>query len=314
MERFRNEIGEYIVLHGILVSAEPKDVNGSPTSCTIQLLNLDLRATIVLWGARCASIEPMIGKVISLEAKVGEWRGAVQLAWSEPSKLVVLEDSPEAYIPVADSYYRDLYRINSLLQSLDDERVCTKITKRLFDVCYDTFIEAPAGKSMHHNYKGGLLEHTVEVASLVLGIVETHRNLEIQYLDATLAMCGALLHDIGKVREYGFENYSPCFTLEGKVNSHLFLGATMVYQVAADLGYASTHPDVMKLVNIIQSHHGTKEFGNLADPLTLEAEVVSHCDSLSARGQILARVKENAKSGVQLAEGFISGKKFTVLV
>lgn len=314
MERFRKDVGEYVVLEGILVGAEPKEVQGAETSCTIQLLNLDLNAGIVLWGRRKETLAEWIGKPIRLEVKVKLWRDSVQLSWSEPSQIRLLDVDVEQYVPVSGRHYEDIYRLNSLLEMLDADRVCSKITKQLFAACYDLFLVAPAARAIHHNYKGGLLEHTVEVASLVLGVLETHKSLGLQYLDESLVVCGALLHDFGKVREYGFENFSPCVTLEGKANSHLFLGATMIYQMAAELGVPATHPDVMKLVNIVQSHHGSKEFGNLADPMTFEAEVVSHCDSMSASGQVLSRVKEKAGDSGALIEEYVRGRKLTILI
>ena len=314
MERFRNDVGERLLLKGILVGAEPKDVQGVPTSCTIELLNQDLTATIVLWGKKCAEVQEMLGHPILLEVKVRLWRDSVQLTWNEPFLLEGLDESVDVYIPISKDYYGDLYKLDFFLEMLDSERPCTQITRKMFQLCREKFIDVPAGKKVHHNYKGGLLEHTVEVASLAHAIIETDRTLGLGYLDETLTMCGALLHDIGKVREYAFENFNPVLTLEGKTNSHLFLGASMVYHVAADLKYATTEPDVLKLVNIIQSHHGTKEFGNLMDPMTLEAEVVHHCDSISSRGQVLQRIKDVTTGGNRLAEGFVGGKRVTILV
>lgn len=82
---------------------------------------------------------------------------------------------------------------------------------------------------MHHAYLGGLLHHTVDVAELALSMAQT-----IGHVDTDLVLAGALLHDIGKVKEIS-SNIGFPYTTEGKLLGHISLSVMIVREAAADL-------------------------------------------------------------------------------
>ena len=108
------------------------------------------------------------------------------------------------------------------------------------------FRRAPATRRAHHAYLGGLLEHTVAVATLVLETCTLHPRL-----DSDLLMAAAIVHDVGRAREF---TYGAEFGIseEGRLLGHLTIGAEIVGPVAAEL---APHRR-LELLNCVLSHHG----------------------------------------------------------
>jgi len=141
---------------------------------------------------------------------------------------------------------------------------------------YNRFLQLPAAISKHHNYLNGLLDHTIEVAELVLGAQSVFPSL-----DYDLLLTCALLHDIGKVEEYkvdrGFE-----FTEKGNLFGHIVIGYSMVRD--AIRGIANFPPDLTsKILHIILSHHGREEWGSPRRPAFTEAYLLHFMDNLSSK-------------------------------
>ncbi len=135
---------------------------------------------------------------------------------------------------------------------------------------------ATAARSIHHSSPGGLAEHTLSVMRLVQRIADHY-----PMADRDLMVTGALLHDIGKLREMSAERQAE-YTDEGRLLGHLVIGAQMVHERCAQIpGFPKdleTH-----LVHIILAHHGSLEFGSPRLPQTLEAVLVHHLDDLDSK-------------------------------
>lgn len=154
------------------------------------------------------------------------------------------------------------------------------------------FRQAPGGKTMHHDYIGGLLEHTVSVAAIC-------RMLSAHYegVDADLLLAGALLHDVGKVHELSYEGAFD-YTDEGRLLGHLYMGTEYVSRVCADLpGFPPEKTMLVK--HIILSHHGELEFGSPKRPKTLEAILLHHVENMDAKatafGDAIAELPEGVR-------------------
>lgn len=133
-----------------------------------------------------------------------------------------------------------------------------------------------AGKRVHHNYGGGLLEHTLEVLDYCK-IAAKHQPK----INKDILVAGALLHDIGKLFEYDCQSVTYDNTLRGKLlGGHIVLGRDFIRE-----NYPQDFPEELGLAleHLILSHHGFKEWGAVEEPKTIEA-VALHCaDLLSAR-------------------------------
>src|SRR5207249_2410070 len=124
----------------------------------------------------------------------------------------------------------------------------------------------PATLEDHHSYAGGLLEHTVGVATLCRETAQLHPRLRTDLLVA-----GALLHDVGRTLELG---RGPVFrqTEEGRLLGHIHLGLRLIEERAAAL-----EPDVRaELLHAVASHH------DLRAARTAEAAVLYHANQLDA--------------------------------
>lgn len=139
---------------------------------------------------------------------------------------------------------------------------------------YDKFLTNPAGMRLHHAYLGGLLQHSVDVTGLAVAMAE-----QIDGVDKDLVIAGALLHDIGKLREISQEVGFP-YTNEGRLLGHIAMSALMVQEVASKLRMPSSVLE--KLLHILLSHHGENDKGSPVACSTKEAFIVHYADEINA--------------------------------
>ncbi|GAB4438287.1 MAG: HD domain-containing protein [bacterium] len=150
----------------------------------------------------------------------------------------------------------------------------------------------PAAKSLHHAYKGGLLEHTLNIAKLA----ELVCNFYGDMLNRDILIFSALFHDIGKIRELSF-SFATNYTDEGRLLGHIILADELLVKKAAEI--PNFPPQLLNILrHILISHHGEYEFGSPKKPKTLEALVIHFLDNLDAKlnGFILA-VDKDAQPG-----------------
>jgi 3'-5' exoribonuclease len=146
----------------------------------------------------------------------------------------------------------------------------------------DAWLEWPGAQSYHHAYRGGLLEHTWAVARHARQALEVYPGL-----NADLVLAGAILHDVGKLREL---TGPPCFqrTVQGSLLGHIVLGWEMVREQARALNF----PDeqlLAALEHIIIAHHGAEEFGSPIVPHTPEALLVYYLDEIDSKLHMIRR-------------------------
>ena len=147
------------------------------------------------------------------------------------------------------------------------------------------FKKAPAAKTFHHSYIGGLLEHTLSVCEMSKSVGEHYPEL-----DKDLLLAGALLHDIGKIRELK-SSVMIDYADEGRLLGHLILGVAMVDEKLACM--KDFPQDLsLRLKHLILSHHGQHEFGSPKRPKFLEAFALHLIDDLDAKMNGLSRFME----------------------
>ena len=173
------------------------------------------------------------------------------------------------------------------------------------------FKRAPAAKSMHHAYLGGLLEHTLSLVNLADRICPLYPKI-----NRDVVILGLFLHDLGKTRELVYDR-TFSYSDRGELIGHIVEGAIMLHdkaqQVMRQTGQRLPPNLVMVLQHIILSHHGVPEFGAARIPATPEALLVSMLDNLDAKTHIaLAAARPDAAS-VDASEqsGGVLGGNFT---
>lgn len=148
----------------------------------------------------------------------------------------------------------------------------------------------PAGKSLHHAYVGGLLEHILSLANASRRLVPNYPQL-----DGDLLVAGALLHDIGKLREISYGR-SFRYTDPGQLVGHIAIGITWVETMAR--GIPGFPPELLThVLHLIASHHGLPEHGAVKPPMTAEAIAFHYLDDLDAKLSSLDTIRKEQKLG-----------------
>jgi len=149
----------------------------------------------------------------------------------------------------------------------------------------------PAAQTVHHAYRGGLLEHILKMAEVGRLVARAYNANE------DLVFAGIVLHDIGKLQELGYEAGSASYTRDGNLVGHIALGLILVRETAN--GIAAFPQDLRAQVeHIVASHHGSKEYGSPVEPKTLEAFIVAAVDELDAKvNQVRRAIAEDPADG-----------------
>lgn len=156
-------------------------------------------------------------------------------------------------------------------------------------------LRAPAAKSIHHAFEGGLLEHVLSICGLMKAI---HAHYKLQSVDLKLdyLLFGAIFHDIGKVWELDTEQ-GITYTDKGKLLGHMILAVELVEKKASRIfGFPEETKDHLK--HIILSHHGRLEYGSPKVPMFLEAFLVAAVDDLDSKiNTISTFIKSEREAG-----------------
>lgn len=158
---------------------------------------------------------------------------------------------------------------------------------------------APAAKRLHHAWLGGLLEHVLTLVRVCLATAPFYPEV-----DADLLVTGAILHDIGKVRELDWKS-SFSYTLEGQMIGHISIAQGMLREKVQEL---APFPEKLRVLveHMILSHHGKYEFGSPKLPMTPEAILLSALDDLEAKMQAMrnefASAAASGKSSGELTD------------
>lgn len=153
-----------------------------------------------------------------------------------------------------------------MIEELDLRRSAKRFLKN-----HQKFYEAPAAKIIHHAYKGGLLEHTVQALEFAIVISDISEN----EIDKDLVIAGCIFHDVGKINCYEFINNHLIEITSMFLNQeHIINGVKLVSQEVKS-------EKLDKLIHIIASHHNLKKWGSPVKPRTNEAWIVHFADNIS---------------------------------
>ena len=247
------------------------------------------------------------GDVIYLRARSELYQEKLQLNISEILPVPGGGYDPADFLPVCP-YDRD-----TLWEQLD--KLLTNMSEGpLRELCSSFFSDpdimvrfklAPAAKSMHHAYIGGLLEHTVSVITLIYRICKHYPDL-----DRDLLIAGAFLHDIGKIEEFVYDTHID-YSDAGRLVGHMVLGAQMIEKKIEGIpGFPRESSLLLK--HLILSHHGEAQFGAVKLPASKEAFALHLADDLDAKINAVRRILSNSKESDGTWTGYesIFGRHF----
>jgi len=153
------------------------------------------------------------------------------------------------------------------------------------------FAKAPAAKSLHHVYLGGLLEHTLSVAAMA-DLACAHYT----GMNRDLVLAGVLLHDVGKTAELTYLR-SFSYSDAGNLIGHISMEADWINRAVAEI---PDFPEELRLLilHIVLSHHGRLEYGSPVLPKTPEALLVHYLDDLDGKLEAMFRaIREDSGTG-----------------
>ncbi len=188
------------------------------------------------------------GDALEVRGKVERFRGRLSAELDGVRRLEPAEVDPVEFLPAA---YRDRSELEGFLEHLTrevhDPALIRVVENTIFTgQAAEEFRKAPCTRAGHHAYLGGLLEHTVAVATLVTEVCILHPRL-----NSDLLMAAALVHDVGKTREFTYAAEIG-LTEEGRLLGHLQLGSEIITAAASHLS-----PDQRAaLLSCALCHHG----------------------------------------------------------
>jgi len=231
--------------------------------------------------------------------------------WDKAEKFSELfsRDDFVKVLAIAESYQNNLQlKIEKIRKAKDDEvkqedflAVCKKDINELFSQLMEyiesvenpylklllesffkdedfvnIYLRTPAAKSVHHTYLGGLLEHSLSMVQICDFLVNHYGDL-----DSDLLITGAILHDIGKVRELEIKG-GFSYTTAGELLGHTAMGMMMVHD---KISHIENFPGELALLieHLILSHQGQPEWGAVKRPLFKEALILHYVDDIDAK-------------------------------
>jgi 3'-5' exoribonuclease len=238
----------------------------------------DVRA--VMWeGADKLEDTIEVGRVVYVVGRVESFRGEPQLVLTSIQRTLDENIDAMVFLPSTTQDRQEMVeRLKAIIGSIAQPHLSALLNQGLLenDGLLERFTLAPAAKSMHQAYIGGLLEHTLNVAALCQAAVRLYPSV-----DRDLLVAGAILHDLGKVEEYTWTTVVD-LSDPGKLLGHIVIGGKMVdNMIQAIEGFPAELG--LRLQHMIVSHHGELEWGSPKQPQTLEACILHFADNMDAQ-------------------------------
>ena len=241
-------------------------------------------------GAELALQRIKAGDIVIVNGRINQFQGRIQLIIQEMSKLDESQIKREDYVQKAGTAPEKMYtELLIIVESLEEVYIRELLTNILNDYEIARRLKIwQAGKSIHHAYQSGLLEHILSCTNLAT-ILSLHYKVNRSYVVA-----GCILHDLCKIYELT-EGPVVEYTDEGKLIGHLVKGLEILDYFAVKI---KNFPDPVKfhLKHILLSHHGEYEFGSPKIPSTSEAYLVHLIDYMDSKMSSFEQVKKTDSS------------------
>jgi 3'-5' exoribonuclease len=215
---------------------------------------------------------------VKVKGVIHKYNGRWQITIHKVRKLQESEIDYSDYLPKTSKDIEQLWaRLGKFVESFENPWLKRLLQSFLADEALATVYKcAPAAKTLHHAYVGGLLDHVVSLFTVCDLVV---RNYPMVNRD--LLLTGAFLHDIGKVQELTYQR-SIAYTTKGQLLGHMIIELEMLHEKLAQIpGF----PEELKILieHLIISHHGQYEFGSPKLPMFPEALMLHYLDDLDSK-------------------------------
>jgi 3'-5' exoribonuclease len=225
------------------------------------------------------------GDVLEVQGQTGAYKGQIQITLS--GLRVSETEDPSLFLEATPCDTGEMIAsLKGIIKKVRDVHLKGLLERFISDHAFmEQFKKAPAAKNFHHNYIGGLLEHTLSVCRMAVQVSGHYKDL-----DGDLLLTGAFLHDIGKIKEFRYATWID-YTDEGRLLGHLILGVQMIDEKIVGMKRFPEETALL-LKHLILSHHGEYAFGSPKRPKFLEAFALHMVDDLDAKMNGIGRFME----------------------
>jgi 3'-5' exoribonuclease len=230
---------------------------------------------------------------LKVKGLLNKYKNRFQITIHKLRRLADHEIDFADYLPKTDKDVDELWiTLATFVASFEDQHL-----KKLVQAFMDdpeiavAYRNAPAAKTLHHAYIGGLLVHVV---SLFQSCDLVCRNYP--QINRDLLLTGAFLHDVGKIYELNY-NRSFSYTTRGQLLGHMIIDLELLQQKIAQ--FPDFPPELKTLLeHLVISHHGEYEFGSPKLPMFPEALMLHYLDDLDSKMESMrAHFEREAESG-----------------
>lgn len=187
-------------------------------------------------------------------------------------------------------------------ERVDDPTLSTLVVD-ILEANREALRTLPAATRNHHAFTGGWLEHVLSVTRTAIYLADKYDDYYPETrLNKGLVVAGAILHDIGKLREIEESPTGAAYTASGGLIGHILQGRDIVREAAAGRGLDSDL--LLRLEHIIVAHQRLPEWGSPKPPMTPEALLVHYADDIDAKYHMMATILRDDTS-----EGPLTSKK-----
>lgn len=239
-----------------------------------------------------ATIQNKKGDIV--EGNVIEIQGKKDINLEVKKYELVDEYNSIDYLPTVK---RNVEDIMEELELYTSEYIISREGKALNDYFFknndflDKFKRAIGGVSMHHNYIGGLAEHTLGVMYLTIMLCEKY---DCRYKE--IAILAAKLHDIGKIYELYYDGPFK-YTIRGEMEGHIVIGTEMLEEAFLKNPGFYSEDFIVRMKGCIVQHHGKLEYGSPREMRMEESFILNSADSIDATMNKIAQIKGKTECG-----------------
>jgi len=279
--------GSTVSITGFVESVTERKTKNNKKFVQFSMSKNGKSARCFIWNKDLASLDIKQNDILEVKGSVNLYKEQFKsLNVFSTTKIEATEELMQELLPHLPDEEIEAYKteINELIKGIENKKY-----KKLLTVAFKKFgseiFESPAASKVHQNYRNGLIEHTIAVTNNAIGLASTYRTS----IDMDLLVCAALLHDIGKIKNYFFNKFTIEYTIQGCLMDHIAGGIEIINDLCEKHKINLTDEERMMLKHCILSHHGSvdKGWGSCVSPAIPEALIVHTADMLDSQLSIM---------------------------
>lgn len=290
---FEYEMDDKVELFLLIKSTAERTTRAGKPFMTITFQDTSGEMTGNLWDVSQEQIDTFKpSTVVHVKGKREEYNNQPQLRIDRIRLATESEPmNPELYVKRAPINREAMIeKLNAIIFEITNPNM-NRIVRFLLNKYNKDFFHAPAAKTNHHAFNGGLAYHTISMIEMAETVADYYPNI-----NRSLLFAGLILHDLGKVIELSGPTATE-YTLEGQLVGHIVLVDQEITSACAELKIETDTEDVLMLRHVILAHHGQLEYGSPVRPQVKEAEIIHYLDQLDAKINMMENALEKTDPG-----------------